>query len=447
MPLASFDSQRLQLEPQRLSDCPLSFVLICTLVRHYSCMATVARYIYSHYDPPRKPLLEHHSPDDEDRTGETHNEEFDPWLTESAFGAQQRVARAPQFVPAIVSYDEVNDMIGSPTEAQQLRAMRRGEDVEKEDVAGWYRSLARSNTASGKNTPPIGASLISSSETLASPSPTTSIAVDANAKQVKPMKNDWFIRRALCDEHQRSSAPSTPPSTLADILSRDPPAQSKENALRPPVFLTLGPSNRGFGMLERKGWREGEALGPYVARKEPATVVEGGGKEKGKGKERAVDGEGLAVTEERREVAYGSDGEVSEVRTVEVVDLTLSDSEVSATGDDESIDTENQHTPSASLAQTLPLLSPSGKALFTPLPTVLKSDRLGIGLKAKTEGPYKQSKKRVTHSQAAMVAHIRAAEEMKKMKKVMGRGSRAFARIAKKEEEKRKRLLASLNEP
>ena len=86
-----------------------------------------------------------------------------------------------------------------------------------------------------------------------------------------------------------------------------------------------------------------------------------------------------------------------------------------------------------------------GRALITPLPTVLKSDRLGIGLKAKTIGPYRESVKKVTHSQAALMAHIKANEELKRMKKIHGKGRRGYERMRKREEEKRKSVLSYLN--
>ena len=85
------------------------------------------------------------------------------------------------------------------------------------------------------------------------------------------------------------------------------------------------------------------------------------------------------------------------------------------------------------------------KALLTPLPTVLKSDRLGIGLKAKTVGPYKASRKRVTHNASALAAHIRAAEELKKEKGEFGRGRRGFQRQYRKDSMKRQMMLAYLN--
>jgi len=86
------------------------------------------------------------------------------------------------------------------------------------------------------------------------------------------------------------------------------------------------------------------------------------------------------------------------------------------------------------------------RTLLTPLPTVLKADRLGIGLKAKTEGPYKQSKKRVTHGVAALAAHIRSAQGMRKKKAAFGKGRRGFAKAHRREEDKRKATLAYLNE-
>jgi len=84
-------------------------------------------------------------------------------------------------------------------------------------------------------------------------------------------------------------------------------------------------------------------------------------------------------------------------------------------------------------------------ALVTPLPTILKSDRLGIGLKAKTVGPYKASQKRVTHNAAALAAHIKAAEEMKRQKKKLGHGRRGLARQHKQQVKERAELLAYMN--
>ena len=155
-----------------------------------------------------------------------------------------------------------------------------------------------------------------------------------------------------------------------------------------------------------------------------------------------MDDRELSVKVEEREVAVGTNDEVQEVRRVEVVDLTLSDSDGEDEADKSSMRISS--TPDASeTSSSVPTHNPT--ALLTPIATVLKSDRLGIGLKAKTVGPFKESKKRVTHNQAALAAHIRANEEMRLRKAILGRGTKSFARIAKAEAESRKRLLASLN--
>jgi len=151
----------------------------------------------------------------------------------------------------------------------------------------------------------------------------------------------------------------------------------------------------------------------------------------------------MTVKEEEHEVMWDEEGEVCEIRKADVIDLTLSDEE------DEVEDLEpdtNQSSSSTSSADNNPTSSHNPKALLTPLPIVLKSDRLGIGLKAKTIGPYKASMKRVTHNAAALAAHIRSNEEMRRMKKLIGRGTKSFARQAKAESESRRQLLAHLNE-
>ncbi|KAH6911389.1 hypothetical protein BKA70DRAFT_1267524 [Coprinopsis sp. MPI-PUGE-AT-0042] len=83
-----------------------------------------------------------------------------------------------------------------------------------------------------------------------------------------------------------------------------------------------------------------------------------------------------------------------------------------------------------------------GRALLAPIATVLKADRMGIGLKPKTiagpSGAYRIPQKRVTHNAAAMAAHIRAGEELRRQKRDHGRGQ-------PKEATERKEMLAYLN--
>lgn len=387
-------------------------------------MATVTHYIYSHYDPKQREELERAT----GQNPEAEEAEEDPWQTESSFGAQRRLATAPRFVPAIVSYDEINNMMGvSEVISQEV------EEKPNVEVSSWYKSLTRSSSA------PVADDLKPIAPNTAPPSAPKNPPIihpqSAQVKVAKPTKNDWFISRALRSEPPTGR--STPTQTLADILSRDPPPESSTQSFTPPVFLHLGPSNRGYTMLEKSGWNEGEPLGPRVARRPRGSegALRDPQREMGK----------TVVKEEQREVKLDPDGDISELRKVDVIDLTLSDAE------DEP---EELRTDPGAAEPSIP--SPGNtdipsthnpRALLTPLPTVLKSDRLGIGLKAKTVGPYKASKKRVTHNQAALAQHIRETEEMRRMKALVGRGSKGFARLAKAEAESRRRLLASLNDP
>jgi hypothetical protein len=129
------------------------------------------------------------------------------------------------------------------------------------------------------------------------------------------------------------------------------------------------------------------------------------------------------------------DDEICEVR--QVVDLTLSS--------DEEEEDHNDAFAQPALARPTPHPH-DGTALLTPIPTTLKSDRLGIGLKAKTYGPHRASQKRVTHNQAALARHVQVGEEMRQRQKAIGRGRRGYARESRKEQEDRRSLLAYMNE-
>ena len=243
-------------------------------------------------------------------------------------------------------------------------------------------------------------------------------------------------------QSEPSSSASTPAPTLADILARDPPPLPSEEKYTPPVWLEIGPSNKGFGMLQRSGWNEGEPLGPNVLRRKPVKdilpddeiITTTKSRDKGKGRLKFTS---LSCQQTKMDAL----DEISELRNIEVIDLTLSDS------DDSSMKAEDgkleDHGGFTDVGIDIPTTH-GGTALLTPIATILKSDRLGIGLKAKTAGPYKTSQKRVTHNAAALAAHIRAAEENRRRMKKHGRGRRGHEIQRKMEEEKRKAMLASL---
>jgi hypothetical protein len=218
-------------------------------------------------------------------------------------------------------------------------------------------------------------------------------------------------------------------------------------------------------MLQNQGWSEGEGLG--ASSKQPTTSLGGNDdapnktkKDKTRKRTRLVRPsqplQEEQATEEQQQVVLvdddddDDDGPIIEVRKkvhVPIIDLTQSDA-----GDDEEDEDDDSYSPAppaSPMGPTAPNSDPrvAQTALLTPLPTVLKSDRLGIGLKAKTEGQYRSSVKRVTHNAAALAAHNKAAEDLRRAQRELGRGRRAFARAERIERESRQKLMTYLGEP
>jgi hypothetical protein len=252
-------------------------------------------------------------------------------------------------------------------------------------------------------------------------------------------------------------------------------------------------------MLQNQGWSEGEGLGAGSRRNDTHVNKETLQTEKEKGKKRmrsdsqspSVPALGMLPTsasaslsqewattgEQEEEILIDDDEDdpIVEIRKkahVPMIDLTQSDAESDDEGEDEdedgnddNIDTIDENDddddylnsrappPTSSTKKTHTETAPDDDpratqtALLTPLPTVLKSDRLGIGLKAKTEGPYHSSVKRVTHNAAALAAHVKATEDRRRTQRLLGRGRRAFARADRLERERRQNMMAYLSEP
>ncbi|KAG2156012.1 uncharacterized protein EDB93DRAFT_66788 [Suillus bovinus] len=364
-------------------------------------MATVAHHIRSDYDPADRERLEK-------ETGQVPIDEEEQWNAAPTFSATRR-APPPSFVPARIQYDEWGSAVSL------TRTVSSNASAPDNGTSEWYRALTRDSSKTSKNQPLTPRSSSTPNE---APKP----------KKEATTKNNWFIKRAL--QSEPSSKPSSPAPSLADLLARDPPPLPSEERFVPPVWLAIGPSNKGFGLLQKGGWNEGEGLGAHAVRSlRPARTS-------------ASTSHAGASTSTSTSIPL--DDKESRDTLPDVIDLTQSESEP------EDDDFESFHR---SLSLPLPPTSCaskepdpySQKSLLTPIPTVLKSDRLGIGLKAKTEGPYKQSKKRVTHNQAALASHIRTSEELRRKRAEVGRGRRGFAKVRKREENERKHMLAYLN--
>jgi len=185
-------------------------------------------------------------------------------------------------------------------------------------------------------------------------------------------------------------------------------------------------------MLQNSGWSEGQPLGCSVVTRRNGHDIPPSRKRKAKEE----------VKLEEEEVQCEGFDDVIELKTKKVIDLTVSDS-----SDSEEVEDYEQPPlpPSPPAPSGSTSLDHGGKALLTPIPTVLKSDRLGIGLKARTYGPYKASRKRVTHNAAALAAHVKSHEDLRKLKTKFGRGSRGFAKLNQRDIVNRRDLLAYLN--
>ena len=221
-------------------------------------------------------------------------------------------------------------------------------------------------------------------------------------------------------------------------------------------------------MLQNQGWSEGEVLG---AGRNNLSSNDTHAKETLQTKKKRTKPDYLSPSapmlptsssleqvtkeEEQEEITLDDDDDdpIVEVRKkspVPMIDLTLSDTEDEGDDDDDEAKddspapTPTTHTDTASPSEHDHDPRAAQTALLTPLPTILKSDRLGIGLKAKTEGPYRSSVKR---RDARRNANANAAAEDMRRRVLLGKGHRAFARAERLERERRQNMMAYLSEP
>ena len=415
-------------------------------------MATTSFTIYSRYNSEK----------DKERlqleTGQIHvdgggNKSGDEWLWREAASAQFLRAQRPppKFVPATLYYEIGSSELGFSKPYTPPRERRLGSSL-----SSWYRSLTKASSTEAKSHQPCPDSI---------PVPAlSSSAVRAGESSMNQTqdKNNWFIQKVLQSESPLNAPSTLPPTpTLPDILAREPPPLPSGPRYVPPVWTEIGPSNKGFVMLQRGGWNEGEALG-FNARRNFSTGFDSSSNSDQELREtESMEGTIDRVQRIPRREFCDSFGDIKKERQ-EIIDLTLSsDSEESLERDQEEeeedgdVKVENLMKHSEGFecplksregdSEDINILAHGRKALLTPIGTVLKLDRLGIGLKVKTEGPYKASVKRVTHNAISLAAHVRMAEKARRRREVFGRGIKGYERQRRKEEEKRRHLLAYMN--
>lgn len=514
-------------------------------------MALVSHTIYSHYDP-RNHLEEfiqlqvdsgvgssEGSVDALDAKGqlldaerqirerERQLEEIErAWRTENAF-PPSAVSMAPKFVRAS----------GVAVEKKMWKGKEKARE-DAGDVSGWYSSLtSRART-------PSTATVVSSSR-FSKNTTGSSIAVSMSPKR----KRNWFestlppgslgplalpsytqpfsSTQSTSTPTQTSSTqpthppPPAPPSlapSLAEMLHRSPPPLPTEPAFKPPIFLELNPTNRGWKMLERWGWREGEGVGgvgstqhrPRVDGERERKLGKGKGRDEEQSRETGKEVIDLTQDEETIDLTLSDD---EDPIPIDIDAESYSDDASSVTLDDDYIDVDalddlDEHFVFASpesvftapdVLSMASSLSAAGlrnthrhthdyrTTLLTPIPTIMKSDRLGIGLRAKTrkvsllEHTLGSRSHRSSHSSSRhlnsshhpkshshthsrtdeatssyrapirtltpnFVRHLEGMEVARKRRERVGRGWRGYKRDGEREGRERREMIGYLNE-
>ncbi|EJD50899.1 hypothetical protein AURDEDRAFT_160042 [Auricularia subglabra TFB-10046 SS5] len=335
------------------------------------------------------------------------------WRNERPFGRDSRHAPIP-FVPARFKFDDFGQLL-NPEQAELRGSSSRVDDG---DIGSWYSSLQRSSSSTPARiaTPPTATNTSS-----------TPVVTKASAAKPKATRNDWFIQKVLSTE---LPPPPPEPATLSEMLERNPPGPT--GAFNPPVWTVIGPGNRGFTLLQRHGWEEGNALGAAAGPSRPRPVP------------------ARAVAPPTPEVI---DLTIDEDEDDGVVDLTRSEDGDAPDGDSLAgeeahlEDVEPKVEPEAD-AELLEASASHGTALLVPLPAFLKPNKHGIGVRAEDK-----RKLRLKSTAQAIAATTPAGEKKhqqiidaaRKRRLEVGRGARGFARLDRSESTQRQAMMAYLN--
>lgn len=358
------------------------------------------------------------------------------------------------FVPAQGDYDE----LGRPRNRIDSFGLSSGKITTAKGLGDWYSSLRRTHTDPPRQREAKGITtttkLYTKETDNASNPPTPSTVAGPSKIHERP---NWF--KSI--PNPNAAANNTEKATLADMLRRDPPNPAKP--MIPPVYYAIGPTNRGYEMLSRGGWKEGQPLGRrrgIGSRPDEGTKVRSPSPSSSSEEEK-WEKLGGPMPKLLRPTGTGN--------KFDVIDLTKED-------EDEDEDKEPKYdengklfsalhasdaptpfTPPNSLVSRERMPSQDGdedesdtleqdKPLLTPVAVALKNDRTGLG--------HTKKRRLVTHSSLAIHHHIQQGRterrhqvsELRRMEREhrrseYGRGKRAYARMAKEEALKRKRMM------
>lgn len=342
----------------------------------------------------------------------------------SADGLRIRLAltKPPSFIPAQRVYNEY----GIPIDAEMAAVVEIRKD-ETGAIGSWYKSLVQTTQASTSAKTPLEDTLLQQ-KTTSQPPPNVIPLPETPVPQRSKRKRDWFARTVV----STASSTSAPTTTLSDILARDPPPLPTDPPYKPKTFLALNPSNKGFAMLQKSGWEEGEGLGATVPRRSHRRRRSGPD-------EGDISCRPSAHAPLHDDNRFGEHSQYADSSEEEIVENRPRQSK----GESSDTPISQQSTTPSSLPHTSHLTS---QPLLTPIPVALKNDRLGLGLQKK--------RKMVTHTSVAMHEHVRQGEaarrhvEQMKMKNdhnKFGKGKRAFVRAYKKDVQQTNSLLEYMN--
>ncbi|KAG8993026.1 hypothetical protein FRB90_000810 [Tulasnella sp. 427] len=356
-------------------------------------MATQAFRIVSQYDFPKEDM----------NTNVLSLPDDDGWSTGHTFGPSKRILHPPKFVRPSGDYDE----FGRPKaddEDDEIQIIEH----KPSNLGQWYHELRRTN--SNRAQPPL----------RPASAPTTIPSSSERPAQSTSMNLPPFLQNLSrrLEEDSASTPRTSSSSSIPDMLARAPPPLPSDTPFVPPTFTVLGPANKGYTLLERHGWREGDTLGPMNR----STGNRGG--------------IGFVAKQEQDEDdmpkrATRGDTNSANASGDDVADLTLEDG--SDSGDD---------APTLSTSNALPSsYLPSGRALLTPLPTVLRADNAGVGSK-------KGTKRVITQSAQALdlLESRKKRNRSRKVDSVVRVGAKALINKSKKEQRERSVLLAYMKE-
>lgn len=372
-------------------------------------MALAARTIVSRLSGPLRPVATEDAEPGVDSAQDALTElELDAaWRNERAFGRDGHHTPI-DFVPARLKFDDFGQLL-NPADAQSTSCASRADGG---SIGSWYSSLPRSSSS----TP--APALDPTTATPTAPPPARI------QRRPKATKDDWFVQKVLAAE------PAPPPSeapTLSDMLDREPPGPA--GGFKAPVWTTIGPGNRGFALLQRSGWQEGQPLGSGAAGSSQRPI------------------ETRRPVVQRQPEIVDLTGEDND----DTVDLTLDeeDSDESSDERDAGSDIEPKKEPDVDPVSLHPERDPHGTALLVPLPAFLKPDKHGIGVRAlaaRKELRLKSTAQAIAASTPdGTKRHQRILAASRKRREEVGRGAQGFERIGRSERDQRQAMMAYMN--